>query len=61
MKTAGAQEICATFTDAHSIRTMATYRSKEECEVALVEIKALASDAASMKLVGTVAGDLRRR
>ena len=37
---------------------MTTWNSKEECEAALDKIRASASDAASMKVVGTAAGEL---
>jgi hypothetical protein len=58
MKAAGAQQMRATITGANSIRTMTLWNSKEECEAALDQIRASASDAASMKVVGTAAGEL---
>ena len=58
MKAAGAQQMRATVTGTNSIRTMTTWNSKEECEAALNQIRASASDAASMKVVGTAAGEL---
>ena len=58
MKAAGAQQMRATVTGANSIRTMTTWKSKEECEAALNQIRASASDAASMKVVGTASGEL---
>ena len=48
----------ATVTGANSIRTMTTWNSKEECEAALDKIRASASDAVNMKVVGTAAGGL---
>ena len=48
----------ATVTGTNSIRTMTTWNSKEECEAALNQIRASASNAASMKVVGTAAGEL---
>ena len=58
MKEAGAQQFRATVTGTNSIRTMTLWNSKEECEAALDQIRASASDAASMKVVGTAAGEL---
>jgi hypothetical protein len=58
MKAAGAQQFRATVTGTNSIRTMTMWNSKEECEAALDQIRASASDAASMKVVGTAAGEL---
>ena len=48
----------ATVTGANSIRTMTLWNSKEECEAALDQIRASASDAASMKVGSTAAGEL---
>ena len=58
MKAAGAVSMRATVTGPNSIRTMTTWNSKEECEAALDKIRSSASDAASMKVVGTAAGEL---
>ena len=48
----------ATVTGANSIRTMTMWNRKEECEAALDKIRASASDAASMTVVGAAAGEL---
>ena len=58
MKAAGAVSMRATVTGPNSIRTMTTWNNKEECDAALDKIRASASDAANMKVVGTAAGEL---
>ena len=58
MKSVDAQEMCANPTGANSDSTMTNWNSKEECEAALDKIRAPASDAASMKVVGTAADEL---
>ena len=58
MKAAGAQQMRAIVTGSNSIRTMTTWETKEECDAALDKIRASASGAASMKVVGTAAGEL---
>ena len=50
--------MCANLTGANSNSTITTWNSNEECEAALDKIRALASDAASMKVVGTAADEL---
>jgi len=58
MKAAGAQQFRVTVTGVNSIRTMTLRNSKDECEAALDQIRESASDAASMKVVSTAAGEL---
>ena len=58
MKAEGAQQFRVTVTGVNSIRTMTLWNSKDECEAALDQIRESASDAASMKVVSTAAGEL---
>ena len=58
MKAAGATEFRGTQTGPNSLRSMTLWKSREEYEAALSEIRAAGSAQSGMKVVATASGNL---